>query len=109
MPAAPDARRRARTAGPGLEAPDATFTRQRWIAKRHVEWVQHADEIMLEHGAVVGRQVYEKRHQARWRAQKLIADMVALRLHERWELAEHTEQRRGGWVWIVEFKGGDRK
>lgn len=98
--------------GGELRAPDATYTRHRWVQRRHVDWVEQADEIMLEHGAVEGRQLCEKRHHARWRAQRLIRLMVDLGLHERWELAEHTEYRKGatdaqpsGWVWIVEYKG----
>ncbi len=57
---------------------------------------------MLEYGAVTGSTVYPKRHQARWRAQSLIRLMVELRMHERWELSEHTDQKQGGWVWTVE-------
>lgn len=91
---------------PPLDAPDASFTRQRWIPRRTVDWVEQANKIMLEHGAVTGRALLAKRYQARWRAQRLIKLMVDLRLHERWELAEHTEQRPGGWVWTVEYRGG---
>lgn len=90
---------------PPLSAPDASFTRARWIPTRTREWVQEADAILLEHGAVYGRVLCEKRYQARWRAQRLIKLMDLLNLHDRWELAEHTEQRPGGWVWIVEYKG----
>lgn len=95
------------TTEPVLEAPDATFTRQRWIPKRTVEWVHQADAILLEYGAVCGRQICQKRYQARWRAQRLIKLMVELRLHERWELCEHTEQRAGGWSWTIEYRGGN--
>lgn len=91
---------------PGLTAPDATYTRQRWIPARTVDWVHEADGILLEHGAVVGQVVLPRRHQARWRAQRLIKLMVDLRLHERWELKEHTERRPGGWGWSVEYMGG---
>jgi hypothetical protein len=89
-----------------LEAPDATYTRQRWVQRRTVDWVHEADSIMLEHGAVVGTGVLEHRYQARWRAQRLIRLMVELRLHERWELKEHTERRPAGWGWSVEYVGG---
>lgn len=89
-----------------LDAPDATYVRQRWIPRRKVEWVKDADRILLEHGAVVGSTVCIKRYQARWRAQYLMRLMVELRLHERWELSEHTEPRNGGWVWTVEYVGG---
>lgn len=94
-----------RPGGPALEAPDASYTRHRWIPKRTVDWVRQADRIMLEHGVVEGRALLAKRYQARHRAQRLIRLMVELRLHEKWELAEHTEYRDGGWVWSVEYKG----
>lgn len=90
---------------PELEAADATFTRQRFIPTVTREWVLEADGIMLEYGAVVGRTVLDKRYKARWRAQRLIKLMVELRLHERWELQEHTEFAHGGWKWLVEYKG----
>jgi hypothetical protein len=58
---------------------------------------------MLEHGMVTGSTVYPQRHQARHRARKLIRLMVELRLHERWQLVEHTTARTGGWIWMVEY------
>ena len=95
-----------REPGPALDAPDASYTTGRWIPKRTVDWVRDADRIMLEHGVVQGRALVAKRYQARWRAQRLIKLMVELRLHERWELSEHTEQHPTGWVWLVEYRGG---
>jgi len=83
--------------------PDASYVRQRWIPRRRVEWAEQCDRILLEHGAVVGTQVYEQRHQARWKAQALIKLLVDLRMHERGELSEHTERRAGGWSWSVEY------
>ena len=62
----------------------------------------------MEHGAVNGTAVYEHRYQARWRAQRLIKLFQDLGMHERWELAEHTERRADGWAWSVEYLGGDR-
>jgi hypothetical protein len=62
---------------------------------------------MLEHGAVSGNRVYPTQKGARWRAQRLIRLLTELRLHERWELAEHTENRSDGWIWSVEYKGRD--
>lgn len=94
-----------RTGPTDLEAPDATFTRQRFIPRVTRQWVEDADQIMLEYGAVVGRTVLDKRYKARWRAQRLIRLMVELRLHEHWELSEHTEAAAGGWKWSVEYKG----
>jgi hypothetical protein len=90
-----------------FQAPDAAFVRARWVPKHKVEWTYEANEILLKHGAVKGRGVYDKRHVARWRAQRLIRLMVELGLHERWELKEHTEARAGGgWTWSVEYLGG---
>lgn len=58
---------------------------------------------MLEHGAVTGAIRYHKRYLARYRAQALIRLMVDLRLHERWELAEHSsEMPDGTFTWTVE-------
>jgi len=91
-----------------LAAPDASYVRQRWIPAETVQWAQDADEILLEHGAVQGRTIYEHRHQARWRAQRLIRLLVELRMRQRWELKEHTERRHGGWTWTVEYLGGKR-
>lgn len=91
---------------PDLDPPDGAYVRQRWIKRELVDWANAADRILIEHGAVRGRQVYERRHVARWRAQKLINLMVALGIHERWQLAEHTEKRPGGWGWTVEYLGG---
>jgi hypothetical protein len=90
---------------PKLEAPDATFTRQRWLPVVTVEWATRADAILREHGAVGGVQTYASRSRARWRARKLIRCMVELRLHERWELLERTERRGNEWAWLVELTG----
>ena len=59
---------------------------------------------MLEHGAVFGT-VVQERHQAHWRAKKLTRLMVELGLHEREELRYHTDRRKGGWLWSVEYLG----
>ena len=88
-------------------APDAILVRQRWIPRGRRDWALASDRIMMEHGAVFGTSVYSQRHHARWRAQSLIRLMVELRLHERWQLAEHVERRDGGWIWSVEYKGRD--
>lgn len=89
---------------PDLEAPDAAYAHARWIPRQSVEWAAQAEEILREHGAVCGVQSYEKRHQARWRALKLIRIMTELRMHERWELKERVEQRAGRWFWSVEYR-----
>jgi hypothetical protein len=95
---------------PAVEAPtgrpDALRVRQRWIRLSTVEWVNECDQIMLEFGYVIGTEVYEKRKTARNRAERLIRFMVELRLHERWELIEHTEKTKAGrWRWSVEYAG----
>jgi hypothetical protein len=65
---------------------------------------ERADVILRQHGAVFGSQRYAERHLARYRAQKLIHMLVALGLHRRIDLREHTEQHVGGWVWAVELR-----
>ena len=86
-----------------ITPPDALYVRQRWLPIHTVEWVRNADAIMLEHGIVSGTREYEKRHQARWRAQHLIDLMIVLGLHKRWQLIEHTGRHPNGWVWSVEY------
>jgi hypothetical protein len=89
-----------------LEPPDATLVNRRWVPNGTVEWAKQAAGIMHEHGAVSGNRLYPRRHQARWRAQRLMRLMVDLGLHERWELGEHTDEHNGdGWVWTVEYRG----
>jgi hypothetical protein len=50
----------------------------------------------MEYGSVNGARVYPKIHLARWRAQYLIKLLVELRMHERWQLVEHTDRIDGG-------------
>jgi hypothetical protein len=88
---------------PSPTPPDAAFVRQRWIPARRVSWAQECNQIMAEFGAVSGARPYRARHQARYRAQSLIRLMVELRLHERWELSEHTAQTPQGYTWTVEY------
>jgi hypothetical protein len=89
---------------PGLP-PDATFVHHRWIPRVRREWAYECDRIMVEYGSVQGSTVYTKRHNARWHAQSLIRLMVELRIHERWELREHTERQGDSWIWTVEYCG----
>ena len=86
--------------------PDALLVKRRWVKMGNVEWAREAHSIMLEHGAVFGTGVYEGRHQARWRARKLISLLVDLELCERWELQEHVNRRGDGWALSVEYIGG---
>jgi hypothetical protein len=90
-----------------LQMPDATYVRQRWVPQYLIDWANHGNEILVEHGKVTGTRSYERRHQARYRAQKLIRLMVELRLREKWELREHTEKTGGGWTWTVEYVQSD--
>lgn len=87
------------------QPPDAAYVRQRWIPLPTVEWVKACDRIMLAKGMVIGSTRYPARHQAKWRAQRLVRLMVELRLHERGQLKCHTDAREGGWVWVVEYLG----
>lgn len=89
---------------PDVQPPDATYVRARWVPAHVVDWVNDCDKIMREHGAVEGAQAYEKRYQARWRAQRLIRLMVQLDLHQRWQLFEHTSRKPAGWTWSVEYR-----
>lgn len=86
-----------------VEPPDAVYVRQRFIPLHTVEWVKKCDGIMVKYGSVVSSSVYPARHQARWKARRLIRLMVELRLHERWQLVEHTERKGSGWIWSVEY------
>jgi hypothetical protein len=88
-----------------FEAPPPRLVYRRHVAPDVLQWVEQANSIMVENGQVQGTTVYRARHQARWRAQRLINLMVDLEMHERWQLAEHTYPRDGGWVWSVEYKG----
>ena len=85
------------------QPPDAVFVRQRFVPNHIVDWVKSCDSIMLEYGIVEGAIGYEQRHQARWRAQRLIRLMVELRIHQRWQLIEHTSRKPNGWIWSVEY------
>ena len=44
---------------PPVRAPDAVYVKSRWVPVAVVEWANECDQIMLEHGAVVGT-VYDK-------------------------------------------------
>jgi hypothetical protein len=91
---------------PAVQPPDSYYARQRWIPKHKADWARECDSILMEHGAVTGTVAYEHRYQARWRAQRLIKLMEDLGIHQRWELAEHTERRADGYAWSVEYLGG---
>jgi len=90
---------------PDLSAPDAVYVRQRWIPQHSVEWAENANRILMAHGAVWGRTSYPNRHQARYRARKLLTLLVDLRLRDRWEVKERVQERAGEWAWAVEYIG----
>lgn len=92
------------SSNPALEAPDATFVQHRWIKHADREWARDAFKIMREYGAVTSSMVYTHRHQARWRAQKLMRLLTELKICERWQMGEHTDRKDGGWIWTVELK-----
>ena len=85
------------------QPPDAVYVRQRWIPLERAQWAKQCDAILNEYGMVTGSIAYETRTRARYRARALIKLLVDLRLHERWQLAEHTDERAGGWYWTVEL------
>jgi hypothetical protein len=87
-----------------LEAETGPLTQRRWIRPAVVEWVRDADRKMMSTGAVRG-EVRRTRNSARHHAQDLIDKMVALGLHDRDELVEHTARKDGGWIWHVEYIG----
>lgn len=89
-----------------LEEPEAILVRRRWIKVGNVERAKDAHRIMLEHGVVFGTAVWPKRDHARWRARKLISELMQLELCERWQVVEHVNRRGDGWVWSVEYIGG---
>lgn len=88
-----------------IKPPDDVYIRQRWISSRRASWARDCDRILTEHGAVHGDLLFDKRYQARWRAQSLMKLLVGLRLRERWELSEHVEKTPGGYKWSVEYLG----
>lgn len=91
---------------PPVEPPEQVYVRQRYIPREIVDWVMECDEILMRYGLVRGSMVYIHQHTARNKAARLIRYMDELRVHERWELKEHTERRDGGWAWSVEYVGG---
>jgi hypothetical protein len=88
--------------------PDDARVRARHIPFRYVQWARECDEIMVEYGSVEGSIHYPKRQRARWRAKYLIRLLVDLRIHDRDELLEHTDEMPDGqWSWTVELRRSD--
>lgn len=83
--------------------PDATYVRQRWIPDKVMAWVRDCNTILLEYGRVDGGEAYRMRHTARYKARKLRDLMVDLRMHESWQLREHTWHTPDGWAWCLEY------
>jgi len=89
----------------GVTRGDAVLVNRRWVKMGNVEMARQAHAILVEHGVVFGTVIWPERHQARWRARRLIDLLVGLDLHERWELVEHANRRGDGWAWSVEYRG----
>ena len=83
--------------------PDAIYVRQRWIPHHVIEWVKECDRILIEYGRVDGSITYRTRNRARYPPRKLRRLMIELRLHEGWQLVEHTGRTADGWVWSLEY------
>jgi hypothetical protein len=81
---------------------DTAFINRRRISHRRENWARKANAILLAYGGVTGSVVYEKRHQARWRARYLIGLLADLDLHKRSNLIEHTDRKGDGWGWTIE-------
>lgn len=79
--------------------------RARWMSPTRIAEIKQCERIMLERGAVYGTRIFPRDYNARWRAKKLIKDMVDLGMYDRWQLAEHVERRGGGWIWAVRYLG----
>ena len=88
-----------------VKPPDERYTGHRTIARRWQDWAHESDRIMMEHGEVEGSIAYKRRHQARWRAQRLIDLMLRMGLHQRWQIRERTWETPDGWCWSVEYIG----
>ena len=88
----------------GLEPPDATLVRQRWIKREHREWAERANEIMMEFGVVGGSETFASRETAKTHAKKLRRLMAELRIHNEWNLRMHTERKDNGWRWLLEYR-----
>lgn len=86
-------------------APDDVLVRARWVRAADRDWVQHCDAILKEHGVVSSRLAYERRTTAKRRVGRLRDLMVALGLHEAWQLVTHTERKGNGWGWHLEYVG----
>lgn len=91
-----------------LAPPDPVVQEARYVKPGDVEFAKNANEIMLEHGTVHGRNAYPTRHEARWRARKLINLLTErLKIYERWQLKERTSKTAAGYVWAVEKRKRD--
>lgn len=83
--------------------PDAVYVRARWIKYEVQKWVEQCNKILLEYGRVDGSVPCRTRTQARYKARKLRGLMVDLRMHESWQLVEHTWHTPDGWMWCLEY------
>lgn len=87
------------------ELPKDELIRARWVRGADRAWVSKCDGILMEHGVVSSRDEYERRTTAKRRVGRLRDLMVALGLHESWQLVTHTERKGAGWGWHLEYVG----
>lgn len=86
------------------QAPDAVYTKQRWIPPQVVDWVKECDAIMRKHGHVQGGRTYTTRDRARWPPRRLRDLMIDLHMYEGWQLIEHVGRTPSGYVWSLEYR-----
>lgn len=89
--------------------PDPAYVRQRWISPHKIAWAQRADKILMECGAVVGDRSYDTYTRARYGARRLRDTMIALNMHEPWQLREHVNPGPDGWTWALEYVNTPRR
>lgn len=90
-----------------LDEPHPGYVRQRFLPSVRVENAYEAHEILMRCGLVFGALNYRNQNAARWAMRRVLGDLVALRLHARDELQGHLEAREGGWIWSIEYLGGE--
>jgi hypothetical protein len=86
-----------------LGPPSEVYVRRRQMPAYRVAWAKEAFDLMLNYGAVSGRTIYARRHEARWRARYLMDKLVVLELADRSEMHGHVDRADGGFTWMVEY------
>ena len=87
------------------DEPEDALIRPRWVRGRDRAWVERCHQILKEFGIVSSKRAYERRTTAKRRVARLRDLMVALGLHEAWQLVTHTERKGNGWGWHLEYVG----